>query len=480
MMLGINYLIGFRTFIRYNFGPGNGIWELLMLTNSFQVIIKNISIKSVFIFVLILLIITISCSNYNNNQDLPSPSTNEYRLSNKIPIIHHFEREADHTRLYFFFIGGMSHEEIPQKGLEEFTLQYATKAAYKYPASVLTKSLSSLGADIKCATEMDLSYCRLKCPSSNFIKAFIIFRQILLYPTFPSNMLAVLKTDMFNNIRASSKSTSHKLTSKLNKALLQGHPYYSTSLLKYRNISKINRHQVKQHYKRLINARRIIISYQGNIPYFRIYRIMDSSFKHLPRRWFSLLKLPRLPTKPPSQPFIEITDQDNSSSTIFAQFKAPSVNTPDFWSLLVATSIFKERWYNHLTNINIQKYQPTISLSYNRYNFGSFQMNHDQPKKGLLLIKDIFHQISSTLATKEQFNRAVTLAKKEFLNNINSNNMAYFLSKWQILTGNWRSMLKYRNRLKRVTPKTVRTAAHKYFTNYMFAISTTDEDRISL
>ncbi len=392
--------------------------------------------------------------------------TAEATLANKIPVIY---RYLDHetTQLNFFFVGGHSSQFPHEKGINQLALKYAMQAGYPFKSKQVQEKFAEYGASLSCQTESDFAYCQLTAPSKTFFKSFIVFRSLILYPTFPKEDLAEIKQQVIKELEEHINHNALRIPYIVDNLFFSDHPYLLSPRTVIENIKSLSKYELTNHYRRLMNARRIVISYAGNHRFPKVMKVLKISFDNIARNWFTALKLPKL--TPETEFAISSSDEFDKMTYIMGKYQAPPLASTEYWTMNIVTRFLNEQTKN-IPYFNDPTTFSHFKIGEYKKNYGSLMTVLQSSIDPLKQLKNLIKEIKTNPLPEAK----LTELKQSLLQNQNkqleSPSIAYTLGKWFIASGSWQSYFSLKESLEKISQPQVQQVAETYLKGYSFGV----------
>jgi len=217
------------------------------------------------------------------------------------------------VNMQFFVMGGLLDETDKNNGLTNLMSQLSVKG--------------TVGGVIHGRCGNNTYFCVSEVMSDDFAKAFDIFSEVILEPTFPDEELAKLKPVTLAGIDKIKNSWPAEGSRFFRKSFFADSPYRRLSIGTKESVSAITRDQLVQYYKTTTVGSRSVLAVFGDINLDEVEQVVRKKFVGLPKgQAFDLTRFAAEPAQQKDRFLIEKTDKNGATVHIgFAGMKLTDI-----------------------------------------------------------------------------------------------------------------------------------------------------------
>jgi predicted Zn-dependent peptidase len=222
-------------------------------------------------------------------------------------------------------------------------------------------------------------------------------------------------------------------------------------------------------YYRPSNLTSVIV---GDVDPKEVRRLADAYFGTIPS---GPKPEPVRTVEPPQEFERRVTLKLNAQRIVLLGYHKPDINDPDNAVYDALGSVLSDGRSSRLNRSLVQDKKVSVNAfgqpgfpgqKYpNLFLFGAFVApgkNNDEVEKAMLAEVD---RVKSELVTADELSGVKNRTRAALIRNFNSNgSMAQELAVWQVLTGDWRNLFRYVDKVNAVTPQDIQRVAKLVFT----------------
>lgn len=294
------------------------------------------------------------------------------RLKNGIPV---YYKNVDSTKMASILIcikGGSLAISRDFSGIESQLLELMSRASEKYSYEDLRRLALDKSISIGHGSTYAGSYFTLTCLSSYLKEALDPFLDCFLNPAFDQKQFENMLTECEQGLQQMENNPESLLFYTMAKEIYKGSPLESSTSVLPESRENITMENLKAHYKKIIDAKRIFIVAAGDVN----LKTVRSAFEK------SLAKIPSLEEnfESPKIPELKIQGQKISlkspalstgSGHIALVFKSPALDSADLIVARIAASMFSESLFNVVRTKYGACYTPSSSVGFAPEAYGS-------------------------------------------------------------------------------------------------------------
>jgi len=234
-----------------------------------------------------------------------------------------------------FIKGGSIEDPEGKKGLTNLTFKMLLKGTKKYDFSSFHRLFEDSGGYISTSVGDEFSVIEFAVRVGDFEEAMKRIKDMLYNPVFPEDKLEQEKINTIAQIKAKKEEGFSYAMDELRKEIYRGTPYQYSSLGEIEDIEKITVKDIKNHWKKLLEGGRFVVSIVGDTDYRSIERYIKDVFGKLPRSKYIFPKV-----------FVSIKGKDckelkreGTQITIVVAYNAPKVKDKYYFPFKVLNGV---------------------------------------------------------------------------------------------------------------------------------------------
>ncbi|MCR4823468.1 MAG: insulinase family protein [Treponema sp.] len=252
-------------------------------------------------------------------------------LSNGIPVIYKQNPGSKILVTRLIFEGGTSLIDKSLSGIEGMAFNLALRGSEKYDYKTISQLEYEKSFSLSAYSGKDYSTAGFVCIQRDMAQVMDIFSDCLLNPLFLEEDFNNEMTNASSSIAARKSDPNGSLAMELANTAFSDHPYSSFSYVTEESYPNINMTMIKGIHRGLLNALRIKILVVGNFNSSLIEdftRSLEEKFGSLPRKAFSLPKIPKITVNIGSK--LIANEQAGKSGYIAGLFECPSKSSEEY------------------------------------------------------------------------------------------------------------------------------------------------------
>jgi zinc protease len=367
-----------------------------------------------------------------------------------------------------FVRGGVRNINSGNAGIEAMTLEAATEASTSFPRARMRSDLARLGAATGAAANFDYSVLTLATPRANFPRAWEIFTDIALHPTFAPEDVQRVREQAVTSLRDQEDDPDSFLQKLQAKAAYSGHPYMLDPDGTTETVMRMTSDDLRAYHKHIMQTSRLLLVIVGDIDAAKLRVDLLATFGKLPRGEFDAAPVAALKFTAPS---VEVTQRPLPTNYVQGYFSAPALNSPDIYPMQVAITILGRRIYNEVRVKRNLSYAPDAFLGKQGANIGALYVTAVDANQSVALMLDEIARLQRVPIEHSDVDDVVgTYLTNYYMTQETNAAQAGELARYELLGGGWRNSLNTIDRLRQVTPADVQRVAQIYIRNIRFVV----------
>jgi len=269
--------------------------------------------------------------------------------------------------------------------------------------------------------------------------------------------------------RSVDSTASGTLYEQFNATAFTAHPYKNPVIGWASDIATLPKKSVAKFLKTYYSPNNMVVAFVGDIEPEKVFRLMEKYFGDIPAQ-----KIPkRVSTKEPTQKGerrIEVLF--DAKPQVMIGFHKPAMPKKENYVFDIITSLLTSgrtsRLYKSLVlekniAVSVEAWTGPGSRYDNLLNFYAMPRSPHTVKEVEDAIYRELERLANEPVKKRELQKVLNKMEADFIRGLRSNSgLAYHISNYETLTGDWRYMTRYLDEVKKVTPKDIQTVARKY------------------
>ena len=367
-----------------------------------------------------------------------------------------------------FFRGGARNVDAKNAGIELLALQVATEATTSFPRERLRRELATTGTSIGAGMTFDYSVLSLASTRQGFDRAWAIFTDAVLRPSFTVEDVDRVKTRMVAALSEGESRPDSYIEQLQAKVAYAGHPYQNDPHGSVDVVRRLTPADVKAFHQELLQTSRMLLVVVGDLDPRVLQQKVESAFSGLPRGNYAASPTPTLSF---AQPTVQVTARTLPINFVKGVYAAPSLTSPDIYPLKVATAVLEQRVFDEVRVRRSLSYAPNAFLESQGANVGGIEFTSVDPNQTVSIMLDEIKKLQ-TVETRPDEIRAIAqqFLTRSYLQEEASAAQAGVLAQSELIGGGWRQSSEALQRLRAVTPADVKRVANTYIRNLQFVV----------
>jgi predicted Zn-dependent peptidase len=379
------------------------------------------------------------------------------------------KRESTQTVVAGLFLdGGARNVTAENAGIEPLMLDVSTEASAAFPRERMRRELTGAGASLSFASSYDYSALTLATPRHSFDRAWAVFVDAALNPSFAADDFERVKARRLLSL-ASIEDTPDAFVDDLTaRAAFAGHPYVNRPDGTVDSVKRVTIDDMRSYHQRMMVTSRLLLVVVGNIDARDVRRKVESAFAKMARGTYQRSAVQPLSF---SAPTITITSRNLPTNYVRGIFAAPSLQSADIYAMRVATTILHDRVFEEVRAKRNLSYAPEAFLYSQGANTGGIYFTAvDANQAAILMLGEISRMQRDEVPTSLIRASAQGFLTTNFVGQETNAAQAGTLAMYELIGGGWQQADRVLERVRAVTPADVRRVASTYMKNIQFAV----------
>jgi zinc protease len=378
-------------------------------------------------------------------------------------------REGSQTVAAALFLRGGSRNITQENaGIETLMLDMATEATAAFPRERLRRDLARTGTVLGSGVNRDYSAFTLGSTRQHFDRAWEIFTDAALHPSFAPDDFERIKRQELIALSDDEDTPDSALQQLVSRQIYANHPYLANPRGTVTSMGRLTLDQVKQYHQRMMQTSRMLLVVVGDIEPQAIQAKVAASFGRLPRGDYKDVPVPPLAF---SAPALSVTMRELPTNYVQGTYAAPPITSDDIYPMRVATTILRERVFTEVRVRRSLSYAPDARLDSLGANKGEIYFTAVDANQTAQVMLAQIQRLQAELTRPDE----ITAVAQQFLTTYymgqeQNGNQAGELAEYELIGGGWRNSANVIQRLRGVTPEDVRRVANTYMKNLQFTV----------
>ena len=378
-------------------------------------------------------------------------------------------REGSQTVAAALFLrGGSRNVTAEDAGIETLMLDMASEATAAFPRERMRRELARTGTVLSAGVNRDYSAITLGSTRQHFDRAWEIFTDAVLHPSFAPDDFERIKRQELIGLSDDEDTPDQYLQVLISRQIYAGHPYLAPPHGTTASMSRLTLDNVKQFHQKMMQTSRMLLVVVGDIDARALQTKLAASFGRLPRGDYKDTPVPPLSFSAPS---LAITARDLPTNYVQGTYAAPPITSDDIYAMRVATTILRERVFTEVRVRRSLSYAPDANIHSLGANTGFIYFTAvDANQTAQVMLAQIARLQSELTRTDEITAVAQQFLTTYYMGQQTNPNQTGELAEYELIGGGWRNSANVLSRLRAVTPEDVRRVANTYMRNLQFTV----------
>ncbi|MFL6468116.1 MAG: M16 family metallopeptidase [Pyrinomonadaceae bacterium] len=367
-----------------------------------------------------------------------------------------------------FFRGGTKNLTPQNAGIESFALNVATEGSAAFPRIALRRELASTGSNISAGANYDYSAIALATTRENFDRSWNVFVDVALHPAFVPEDVELTREKILTALRDDEDDPDGFLQVLVNRTINAKTPYANDPSGTIETITKFKAADLRAYHQSMLQASRLLLVIVGDLDAAALKKRITDSFGKLPRGNYKDTPSPGFDF---SKPTLDVTQRALPTNYVQGIFSAPSISSPDFFAMRVATTILRDRVFEEVRVKRNLSYAPNADMGNLAANTGNIYVSAVDANQAIRVMLDEINKLKTTAVDPADISGvAGQFLTTYFIGQETNAAQAAELARYELIGGGWRNSFQFLNRVREVKPADVQAVAKKYINNIRFVV----------
>ena len=370
------------------------------------------------------------------------------------------------VRLYLK--GGAANLTTANAGVEAMMLAASNQGTAKYTKDQFTDLSTETGTNIGSQSAMDYSVLTMQGVRQNWDKAWDLFTQAALHPTFPAAEVRIVQGQMIDAAKRRSDDPDEYLNYLADSLFYTGHPYAVVPAGTEASLSFITRDALAAWHKQRMTKENLLIVVVGNVSRADLTSKIQSAFASLPATGGKTVSVKAVASVTPD---LVVVERALPTNYITGFYTAPALTDPDYVSFRAATDLLGDRLFEEVRTKRNMTYAVAAGLESRAANRGRLYVTAVDPDTTVKVIYSTVKSLENDPLTAEAVAETVNASLTAYLMGQETNmGQASALGLWEINGGGWQNYEKFIASYKKVTPADIQRVAKLYMQRGRFVV----------
>ncbi len=349
--------------------------------------------------------------NINTSAIKHTPKTEKIILDSGATLLIRNQKDTPYVAMKAAFIGGVRVEDDTQNGLTEVYSRNWLSGSKNFSEDDINLQVDELAAGISAFGGRNSVGLSMDYLSPFEDKMFEIFKDSMLNPIFPTDILEREKIVQKNQIKSRNDNPSQLCVMGFMKEIFKGHPYSRDMLGSEESIDQISSEMLKAYYNKIAFPKNLILSVVGDVNTDKWIKRLEETTSLLPNNKKARIenKFAAPKVKESKHIYHELKKEQ---SHIIVGYQGLTLTSPDRYALEVIQSILSGqggRLFLELRDKNSLAYSVSpmhmegIECGY----FGGYiGCSPEKSAKAIAMLKEEFNKLVTTKVADAELARA--------------------------------------------------------------------------
>jgi zinc protease len=385
-----------------------------------------------------------------------------------IPVILKPITANDVVAVRLYIKGGSASLTPANAGIEAMMLAASTQGTAKYNKDAFAALSTETGTDINSQSTMDYSVLTMQGVRQNWGKAWDLFTEAAVHPTFPAAEVEIVRGQMVDAATRRSDDPDSYLTYLADSLFYAGHPYAVVAGGTVTSLKGINRDALAAWHKARMTKENLVIVVVGNVSRADLTTKIQASFGGLPATGGKAAAVSSVRSVTPE---LVVVERPLPTNYITGYYATPSLTDPDYAAFRAATDMLGKRLFEEVRTKRNMTYAVGAGLETRVANRGRLYVTATDPDTTVKVIFSTVKALQNDPVTAETVAENLNVSLTAYLLGQETNmGQADALGLWEVNGGGWQNYEKFIANYKAVTPADIQRVAKQYMQHGRFVV----------
>ncbi|HEX3102337.1 MAG TPA: pitrilysin family protein, partial [Pyrinomonadaceae bacterium] len=347
-----------------------------------------------------------------------------------------------------FVRGGSANLTDKNAGIEDLMLNSAIEGGKQFPRQSVRRELARTGGAISAGASTDYSVVSFSSTRKSFDRIWDIFSDVVLNPAFAPADVERIRTQLSTRLSESEADGDGALNALSSRTLYAGHPYKNDPNGTPANIASFTVDDLRNYHRDVMQTSRLLLVVVGDVDAAQLKTLVAASFGKLPKGNYQAKPLPPIDF---SKPTLDVTKRVLPTNYVEGVFSAPSLSSPDFYAMRVATTVLQQRIFEEVRVQRQLSYAPNADMNNNAANTGNIYVSAVDAKQAVAVMLDEVKRLQNVPITSDEISgMAGQYLTTYYLGQETNVAQARSLAEYELIGGGWRNSFEFLNHIREV------------------------------
>ena len=385
-----------------------------------------------------------------------------------IPVILKPITANDVVAVRLYIRGGSASLTPANAGIEAMMLAVSTQGTSKYDKDAFAALSTETGTNINSQSTMDYSVLMMQGVRQNWSKAWDLFTEAAVHPTFPAAEVEIVRGQMVDAATRRSDDPDSYLTYLADSLFYAGHPYSVVAGGTVTSLKSIDRDALAAWHKARMTKENLVIVIVGNVSRADLTNKIQASFGGLPATGGKAAAVSAVSSVTPE---LVVIERPLPTNYITGYYASPSLTDPDYAAFRAATDMLGKRLFEEVRTKRNMTYAVAAGLESRVANRGRLYVTAIDPDTTVKVIFSTVKALQNNPVTAETVAENLNVSLTAYLLGQETNmGQADALGLWEVNGGGWQNYEKFIANYKAVTPADIQRVAKQYMQHGRFVV----------
>jgi predicted Zn-dependent peptidase len=287
-------------------------------------------------------------------------------------------------------------------------------------------------------------------------------------PGFAQADIALAKERILTSLRDDTDDPDGYLQVLQNKAIYAGHPYANDPRGTLETVSRFNAEDLSAYHRKTMQTSQLLLVIVGDLDAADLQKRITNSFGKLSKGAYKEQTSSAFNF---TEPTLDITTRALPTNYIQGVFEAPSLSSPDFYAMRVATTLLRDRVFEEVRVKRNLSYAPSADMNSLGVSTGNIYVTAKDANQAIsVMLNEIKNLKDETVEEREISGVTGQFLTTYFVGQETNAAQAAELAKYELIGGGWRNTFSFLDKVKQIKPADVQRVSQKYMKNLRFIV----------
>jgi zinc protease len=263
-------------------------------------------------------------------------------LNNGVRLLVKEHHEVPVVAVQAVMLGGLLFEESTNAGINNFLAGMLTRGSERFSRLALAEAVETLAGSVRgFSGRNSLGLSGSFLSSARLEDGLDLFLETLLHPTFPAEEVEKRRRELLLLLKNREDELAQIAFDLFYQTVFTSHPYRFPVLGNEETIRALQREQINDYYRQLLNPQQLVVSVVGDVATDQIVEHFRAALESLPTKPGETALPPHEPR--PTAPRTARKEVEKQQAHIVLGFQGASLSDPDRYALKVLEAILSRQ-----------------------------------------------------------------------------------------------------------------------------------------